>query len=217
MKVYGVRECFYTLQGEGGNAGRAAVFLRFNACNLWSGRAQHRERDAIRNRAACPMWCDTDFAGGSRLTLDALLETIAAARRHPCELLVATGGEPLLQLDAALVAEVHRMGMAVAIETNGTIEAVPAGVDWVCVSPKRRVDEVRLRHGDELKVVFPAYHPLDYAELAPRFAQLYVSPEAPPAPVAFTITSNMAAAARFCMEHPPWRLSIQAHKILSLP
>jgi len=205
--VYTVKEIFYTLQGEGVHAGRPAVFCRFSGCNLWTG------READRGSATCT-FCDTDFVGvgpdgGRFATPEALAE--AVADRWPAgaggrPYVVCTGGEPLLQLDAAAVDAFHRRGFEVAVETNGT-QAVPAGIDWVCVSPKADAP-LAVTGGDELKLVYPQ-------ELAPpeRFAGMgfqhfLLQPMDGPA-----LAANTAAAVAYCLAHPGWRLSLQTHKV----
>jgi 7-carboxy-7-deazaguanine synthase len=209
--TYAVKELFKTLQGEGAQAGRAAVFCRFAGCNLWSGREQDRE-------AAICRFCDTDFvgtdgAGGGKFA-DA--ETLADAIEREWggspgpRYVVFTGGEPLLQLDDQLVAAVHARGFEVAIETNGT-EEPPPGVDWICVSPKAGA-ELRLRRGDELKLVFPQ-DGIDPAGLAALdFRHFFLQPMDGPAR-----ERNTAAAAAYCLANPPWRLSLQTHKLIGLP
>jgi 7-carboxy-7-deazaguanine synthase (Cx14CxxC type) len=209
---YQVKEIFYTLQGEGARTGRAAVFLRFAGCNLWSGREKDRA-DAI-----CT-FCDTDFVGtngpggGSFATAESLARAVAerwpgAAGGHPY--VVCTGGEPLLQLDAALTAALHAKGFEIAIESNGTLEP-PAGIDWICVSPKAEAP-LKLTGGNELKLVFP--QPLAPPE---RFAQLdfehfFLQPMDGPAR-----EENTRAAVDYCRKHPQWRLSLQTHKLLGIP
>ena len=205
--MYTVKEIFYTLQGEGVHAGRPAVFCRFSGCNLWTG------READRGSATCT-FCDTDFVGvgpdgGRFATPEALAE--AVADRWPAgaggrPYVVCTGGEPLLQLDAAAVDALHRRGFEVAVETNGT-QAVPAGIDWVCVSPKADAP-LAVTGGDELKLVYPQ-------ELAPpeRFAGMgfrhfLLQPMDGPA-----LAANTAAAVAYCLAHPGWRLSLQTHKV----
>ncbi len=211
---YAVKEIFYTLQGEGANTGRAAVFCRFAGCNLWSG----LERD--RQTAVC-RFCDTDFVGtdgpgGGRFrSARDLAEAVRAAWPKPPELgimplVVCTGGEPLLQLDDALVHALHRAGFEVAIETNGTMQP-PGGVDWVCVSPKAGAELV-LSAGDELKLVFPQVgaEPEHFEGLA--FRQFFLQPMDGPA-----LHENTQEAVRYCLEHPRWRLSLQTHKLLGIP
>ena len=208
--AYAVKEIFYTLQGEGAHTGRAAVFCRFAGCNLWSG----HERD--RATAIC-RFCDTDFVGtdgdgGGRFAgADELASAVAA--KWPVSdagkrFVVCTGGEPLLQLDAALIHALHRQNFVIAIETNGTI-AVPAGVDWVCVSPKAGAPLVVTR-GDELKVVYPqATDPGTYGRL--DFANWFIQPMDGP-----NAAEALKAAIQYCADHPRWRLSLQTHKLLGI-
>jgi 7-carboxy-7-deazaguanine synthase (Cx14CxxC type) len=200
--TYVVKEIFATLQGEGGQQGRAAVFCRFAGCNLWSG------READRATAVC-RFCDTEFVGGDRFAdAGALAQSIATAwpAGAPGRFVVFTGGEPMLQLDAALLDAVHALGFEAAIETNGTLALVP-GLDWVCVSPKAGAQLV-VTAGDELKVVFPQPG-LDLDALAALpFRHRWLSPMDGPA-----IRRNMADAAAFCLANPVWRLNIQAHKV----
>jgi 7-carboxy-7-deazaguanine synthase (Cx14CxxC type) len=207
--VYSVREIFYTLQGEGANTGRAAVFCRFAGCNLWTG------READRATAICD-FCDTDFVGigpdgGKFATAEAL--TAAVKERWPANrpnpLVVCTGGEPLLQLDQAAVDALHTAGFAVAIETNGT-QRPPAGIDWVCVSPKARADWI-LREGNELKLVFPqpGLDPNVLCDLA--FEYFFLQPMDGP-----HAEENTRAAVAYCLDHPQWRLSLQTHKLLGI-
>ncbi len=211
-----VKEVFLTLQGEGANAGRPAVFCRFAGCNLWTGHEQHRAQ------AVC-QFCDTDFVGtdgpggGRFATADDLARAIVAAwgdasgGSHP--LVVCTGGEPLLQLDAELIDALHRRQATVAVETNGTL-AVPPGVDWVCVSPKAGADWV-VRAGDELKLVYPqaGLGPAEVdAEGDLAFTHRFLQPMDGPDRVAHT-----EAAVAWCLGHPTWRLSLQAHKLIGIP
>lgn len=211
---YVVKEIFYTLQGEGANTGRPAVFCRFAGCNLWSG----REEDRV--KATC-QFCDTDFVGtdgpgGGRFDSALTLTTaIAAAWPTPPSLrgrpfVVCTGGEPLLQLNAELVAALHDFGFAVAIETNGTL-LPPPGVDWICVSPKAGAELV-LRAGHELKLVFPQQgaEPERFAHL--DFQHFFLQPLDGP-----ERERNTQLAVRYCLEHPQWRLSLQTHKFLGIP
>ncbi len=209
--VYTVKEIFKTLQGEGAQAGRAAVFCRFAGCNLWSG------READRATAVC-RFCDTDFVGtdgpgGGRFDdAEALARAIgnAWAGETRQRFVVFTGGEPLLQLDAALVAAVHARGFEIAVETNGTQEAVP-GIDWICVSPKAGAP-LRLRRGHELKLVYPQPE-IDPAELrALAFDHFWLQPMDGP-----DLTPNTVAAIDYCLSHPPWRLSVQMHKLVGIP
>ena len=210
--TYSVKEIYYTLQGEGAQAGRAAVFCRFAGCNLWSG------READRAAAMC-RFCDTDFVGtdgpgGGRFSsAEALAAAVrgrwpAGAEAQP--LVVCTGGEPLLQLDAALIAAFHERGFAVAIESNGTL-AAPAGLDWICISPKAGAPLVQ-RSGDELKLVYPqaGAEPERYEML--DFRHFFLQPMDGP-----NLAANTAAAIRYCLAHPRWRLSLQTHKLVGLP
>jgi 7-carboxy-7-deazaguanine synthase len=206
---YAVKEIYRTLQGEGAQSGRAAVFCRFAGCNLWSG------READRADAQCS-FCDTDFVdidgpGGGRFDdAQALAEAIAREWSGPRGFVVFTGGEPLLQLDAALIEAVHARGFSCAIETNGTLMP-PEGLDWICVSPKAGAPFV-LRAGDELKLVFPqdGIDPAELEELA--FTHFFLQPMDGPQRVV-----NTEAAAAYCLEHPRWRLSLQTHKLIGLP
>jgi 7-carboxy-7-deazaguanine synthase (Cx14CxxC type) len=207
---YAVKEIFLTLQGEGAHAGRTAVFCRFAGCNLWSGREEDRAKAVCR-------FCDTDFVGtdgtlgGRFASADELADTIAAqwtgddANRY----VVLTGGEPLLQVDQALIDALHRRGFAVAVETNGTI-IPPDGMDWICVSPKAGA-ELALKRGHELKLVYPQAGalPEEFANLDfERFSlQPMDGPEA---------AENTARAIDYCLRHPRWRLSVQTHKTLGI-
>ena len=208
--MYSVKEIFYTLQGEGANTGRPAVFCRFAGCNLWTG------READRATAICD-FCDTDFVGvgadgGKFATADALAEAVAS--RWPDDrggqpFVVCTGGEPLLQLDAAAIEALHARGFFVAVETNGTVEP-PPGLDWVCVSPKARARLV-VRTGHELKLVFPQPD-LDPAVFEPlAFGAFFLQPMDGPA-----VSENTQAALEYCLEHPRWRFSLQTHKMLRI-
>jgi 7-carboxy-7-deazaguanine synthase len=212
--MYAVKEIFYTLQGEGANTGRAAVFCRFSGCNLWTGREQDR------HRAIC-QFCDTDFVGigpdGGRFTTadelaDAVLSrwpTDAAAGVRP--FVVCTGGEPLLQLDQAAVDALHARGFEVAVETNGTQDP-PAGLDWICVSPKAG-STLRIVAGHELKLVYPQRE----AEAQPErfealpFEHLYLQPMDGP-----DQARNVQLAIQYCLAHPRWRLSVQSHKVVGI-
>ncbi|WJR80107.1 7-carboxy-7-deazaguanine synthase [Bradyrhizobium sp. NP1] len=207
---YAVKEIFLTLQGEGAHAGRAAVFCRFAGCNLWSGREQDRDS------AVC-QFCDTDFVGtdgtlgGRYASADALADTIAAQWPEAADgrYTVLTGGEPMLQLDAALIEALHARGFAVGVETNGTI-APPAGLDWICVSPKAGADLV-VRRGHELKLVYPQVdaRPESFAEL--DFERFSLQPMDGP-----DVAANTARAIDYCLRHPQWRLSLQTHKTLGI-
>jgi 7-carboxy-7-deazaguanine synthase len=203
---YAVKEIFKTLQGEGAQAGRPAVFCRFSGCNLWSGREEDRATAQCR-------FCDTDFVGmdgtlgGRYASADALADAIATAwegeRAH--RFVVITGGEPLLQVDATLVDALHALGFEIAIETNGTVEA-PDGIDWLCVSPKTR-DPLKIVKGHELKLVYPQFElrPEDFASLAfQRFSlQAMDGPD---------VIENTRQAIAYCLAHPQWHLSTQTHK-----
>lgn len=206
--TYSVKELFYTLQGEGARAGRAAVFLRFAGCNLWSGREQDRAT------AVC-QFCDTDFVGansdgGKFETVDALAD--AAIAKWPgggAPYIVCTGGEPLLQLDAPLIDALHARGFEVAIESNGTLPA-PPGIDWICISPKANAELVQ-RSGNELKLVYPQAggDPAQYEGLA--FEHFFLSPMDNP-----ERDANAQAAIAYCLKHPQWRLSLQTHKMIGV-
>jgi 7-carboxy-7-deazaguanine synthase (Cx14CxxC type) len=209
--MYAVKEIFYTLQGEGANAGTPAVFCRFAGCNLWTGREQDREK------AVC-QFCDTDFVGtdgeggGRFLTADDL----ALACRATCTapdgptLVVLTGGEPMLQVDQILVDALHAHGFSIAIETNGTLPVLDT-IDWICVSPKAGAD-LKQRRGDELKLVYPqpALDPASVVDLA--FAHRFLQPMDGP-----ERDANTRAAIAYCKANPAWRLSVQTHKILGIP
>ena len=208
--TYSVKEMYYTLQGEGAQTGRAAVFLRFAGCNLWTG----LERD--REKAVC-QFCDTDFVGtdgpggGKFANAEELAQ--AVAQKWPGggrPYVVCTGGEPLLQLDEAAVAALHARGFEIGVETNGT-QLPPSGIDWICVSPKAGADLV-LTHGNELKLVYPQKdaEPERYAGLA--FANFFLQPMDSP-----QRDANTAAAIQYCLSHPQWRLSVQTHKAIGIP
>ncbi|MEP7006867.1 MAG: 7-carboxy-7-deazaguanine synthase [Sphingomonas bacterium] len=207
---YAVKEMFLTLQGEGVNAGRRAVFVRFAGCNLWSGREQDRATAICR-------FCDTDFVGtdgggGGKFAVAGALAAAAAdhwGAGRSARFVVLTGGEPMLQVDDALVDALHAAGFTIAIETNGTIPAHP-GIDWLCVSPKAG-SEVVQRSGDELKLVWPQAG-TDVAELESwAFTHFLVQPMDDAA-----AAENQAAAVAFALERPQWRLTLQAHKALGL-
>jgi 7-carboxy-7-deazaguanine synthase len=208
--TYSVKEIFLTLQGEGGQAGRPAVFCRFSGCNLWSG------READRTKAVCT-FCDTEFVGvdgpggGRFATAMALAAAVAAAWRGPLDhaLVVCTGGEPLLQLDPPLISALHGAGFAIAVETNGTL-AAPPGIDWICVSPKADAPLAQTC-GQELKLVFPqkGVDPASLEGLA--FERFYLQPMDGPDREAAT-----RAAIAYCLANPRWRLSVQTHKYLGI-
>ena len=210
--TYSVKEIFYTLQGEGNHAGRPAVFCRFSGCNLWSGREEDRSTAVCR-------FCDTDFVGtdglggGKFSSASALAERINGlwpATFAKSKYVVFTGGEPLLQLDADLIEAMHDVGFEIAIETNGTIP-VPAGVDWICVSPKMGANLVVFK-GNELKVVIPQAGQAmqDYAAL--DFEHFFV--QAMDGPL---LAKNLNLAIEFCKSNPQWKLSLQTHKLLQIP
>ncbi len=209
--TYSVKEIFLTLQGEGGQAGRPAVFCRFAGCNLWSGREQDRAN------AVCT-FCDTDFVGmdgeggGRFATPSALADAVAAKWTGGPDnrLVVCTGGEPLLQLDPPLIEALHARGFTIALETNGTLP-VPPGVDWICVSPKAHAPVVQ-RTGQELKLVFPQAN-VDPATFETwDFERFLLQPMDGPARL-----ENTQAAIAYCLAHPQWRLSVQTHKYLGIP
>ena len=209
--TYAVKECFLTLQGEGVQSGSRAVFLRFAGCNLWSGREQDRAT------AQCT-FCDTDFVGtdgegggkfGNADELASRVETLWGGRRDD-RLVVITGGEPMLQLDKALIAALHERGFRVAVETNGTLPAVE-GLDWICVSPKTGTEVVQ-RRGNELKLVWPQAG-IDPVELEGwSFDHFLVQPMD-----CQEREAALEAAITLAMERPKWRLSLQAHKVIGLP
>ncbi len=208
---YAVNEIYYTLQGEGAQTGRPAVFLRFAGCNLWTGREQDR------HTAVC-QFCDTDFVGldgpGGGRYFSAADLAVSVDSRWPRggagRYVVCTGGEPLLQLDGALLSALHEAGFTVGVETNGTI-AVPKGVDWLCVSPKAGAPLV-LNAGNELKLVYPqrALHPEELVSLS--FDYYFLQPMDGP-----DVKSHTRAAMEYCLANPPWRLSLQTHKVLGIP
>jgi 7-carboxy-7-deazaguanine synthase len=210
--AYAVKEIFYTLQGEGANAGRPAVFCRFAGCNLWSG----HEKD--RAGAVCT-FCDTDFVGtdgdgggkfrGAVDLAAAVAEKWPRANGRSRPLVVCTGGEPLLQMDSALIAALHVADFEIAVETNGTLEP-PEGIDWICVSPKAGSTTVLLR-GNELKLVYPQpeAQPDRFADA--DFEHFFLQPMDGP-----ELDANIARTVEYCLEHPQWRLSLQTHKIVGI-
>ena len=209
---YSVKELFYTLQGEGAQTGRPAVFCRFAGCNLWSGREPDRAQAVCR-------FCDTDFVGtdgkgGGRFdSADALAEAVAAMWPRGVggtPLVVCTGGEPLLQLDRPLVDAFHRLGIEIAVETNGT-QKPPRGIDWICVSPKAGADWV-LRAGDELKLVYPQDGLDPSAFEALPFRHFFLQPMD-----GAERERNTRLAVDYCLHHPRWRLSLQTHKVVGIP
>lgn len=208
--MYTVKEIFYTLQGEGANAGRPAVFCRFSGCNLWTG------READRATAVCT-FCDTDFVGvgpdGGKFATPELLADAVASRWPAGDManrfVVCTGGEPLLQLDSAAIDALHARGFTVAVETNGT-QPAPPGIDWICVSPKALAPVV-LDRGQELKLVYPQPAALPERFASMRFEHFYLQPMDGP-----NAAANTQAAVAYCLAHPQWRLSIQNHKLLGI-
>jgi 7-carboxy-7-deazaguanine synthase (Cx14CxxC type) len=209
--TYSVKETFLTIQGEGGQAGRPAVFLRFSGCNLWSGREQDRAT------AVCT-FCDTEFVGtdgdggGKFADADAVADHVAGfwiGRDGDPRLVVCTGGEPLLQLDVALIAALKMRGFEIAVETNGTIVA-PSGIDWVCVSPKAAAPVVQTT-GQELKLVYPQVLAMPGRFEGLAFDRFWLQPMDGPEQAA-----NTAAAIQYCLAHPQWRLSVQTHKYIGV-
>jgi 7-carboxy-7-deazaguanine synthase len=209
--MYTIKEMFFTLQGEGAQAGRPAVFVRFSGCNLWTGRESDRA-------AAVCNFCDTDFVGvgpdgGKFATPDDLADAVASHwpgnGAHSKRFVVCTGGEPLLQLDTAAIDALHARAFEVAVETNGT-QPAPRGLDWICVSPKADAPLV-LTSGHELKLVYPQEkaRPERFADLA--FEYFSLQPMDGP-----DIAANTRAATEYCLAHPQWRLSLQTHKLLGL-
>nr|WP_205691564.1 7-carboxy-7-deazaguanine synthase [Caulobacter sp. 602-2] len=211
LVTYSVKEIFLTLQGEGGQAGKAAVFCRFSGCNLWTGREQDR------HKAVCT-FCDTDFVGtdgeggGKFATADALAAAVEAAWTGGPDdrLVVCTGGEPLLQLDAAIVEALHARGFQIAMESNGTLPAID-GIDWICVSPKADAPVVQTS-GQELKLVFPQEKAMPERFADMDFERFYLQPMDGP-----DRDRNTQLAVAYCLAHPKWRLSVQTHKYLGLP
>ncbi|RZV33668.1 MAG: 7-carboxy-7-deazaguanine synthase [Chromatiales bacterium] len=212
--TYSVKEIYYTLQGEGAQSGRPAVFLRFAGCNLWSGREQHRAEAVCR-------FCDTEFVGtngpgGGKFDSAAEL-AVAVSELWPAEAegdkpyVVCTGGEPLLQLDVGLIAALHTAGFEIGVETNGTLDA-PDGIDWLCVSPKGSAPLVQ-RSGDELKLVYPQEEaeaqPEEFVALA--FTHFFLQPLDDE-----DRDDNTRRAIDYCLTHPRWRLSVQSHKVLGI-
>jgi len=207
---YKIKEIFYTLQGEGAQTGRPAVFCRFTGCNLWSGREEDREK------AICK-FCDTDFRdtdgiNGGRYSAEELAAKIASCWPKPSgkPYVVCTGGEPLLQLDEPLVAAIHARGFEIAIETNGTVKP-PSGIDWICLSPKAGT-VLEILSGHELKLVFPqpGAEPGKFENL--HFRHFFLQPMDGP-----QLEQNTRLALQYCLDNPKWRLSLQTHKLLQIP
>lgn len=209
MKRYKIKEIYYTIQGEGGQAGRAAVFCRFAGCNLWSGLEKDREK------AVC-QFCDTDFWGtdgelGGKYAAAELVEVIKNCWKGNSgnPLVVCTGGEPLLQLDDELVGKIHEAGLEVAVETNGT-QTCPEEVDWICVSPKANAELV-LKQGNELKLVFPQPGAMPDLFVHLDFEHFFLQPMDGP-----NLVENTRKTIEYCLGHPQWRLSLQSHKLVGL-
>jgi 7-carboxy-7-deazaguanine synthase (Cx14CxxC type) len=211
MAVYKIKEMYFTLQGEGNQAGRAAVFCRFSGCNLWSGREEDRAK------AICT-FCDTDFWGtdgvlGGRYEAHSLATTamdLWPADQPGKRYVVFTGGEPMLQLDEPLIEAFHQKGFEVAVETNGTLP-VPPSVDWICVSPKANAPLVQTS-GHELKLVYPQSGAMPYQFEDLHFDHFYLQPMDGP-----DVLHNTQEAISFCKNHPKWKLSVQLHKVLNIP
>lgn len=212
MKSYKIKEIYYTLQGEGAQSGRAAVFCRFTGCNLWSG------READRKKAIC-QFCDTDFAdtkginGGTFSAMELAMKVADVWKGKKATgrpLVVCTGGEPLLQLDEALINGFHDYGFQVAVETNGT-KPIPKGIDWVCVSPKANT-QVVVNQGHELKLVFPQPGAEPERFEAWEFDHFFLQPMDGP-----LLSQNTKAAIAYCLENPQWKLSLQTHKLIGIP
>jgi 7-carboxy-7-deazaguanine synthase (Cx14CxxC type) len=211
IKKYKVKEIYYTLQGEGAQTGRPAVFCRFTGCNLWSGREEDREKSVC-------TFCDTDFIGtdgenGGRYTATELAQKVADVwgdMTLGTPYVVCTGGEPLLQLDEPMIDAFHDLGIEVAVETNGTIPA-PKGLDWICMSPKAN-SEIVLTQGHELKLVYPQPTALPTRFEALAYQYFYLQPMDSP-----TQTQNIADTVEYCRKNPKWRLSLQTHKFLNIP
>lgn len=211
MKTYSVKEMYYTIQGEGARTGRPAVFLRFAGCNLWSGREEDRS-------AAVCQFCDTDFFGtdgvnGGKYQPEALISqalSLWPPRAGGKKYIVCTGGEPLLQLDAGLIAGLQQAGFEVACETNGTLEA-PPGLDWICMSPKANT-RILLRSGNEIKIIYPqeGIDPGDFESL--DYDHFFIQPMDDEHQ-----EDNIRQALEYCLRHPQWKLSLQLHKLLKIP
>ena len=208
--MYSVKEIFFTIQGEGCNAGKYAVFCRFSGCNLWTGREKDREKSICN-------FCDTDFVGTNGVnggkfknSKDLASKAISLWKGKQKPLIVLTGGEPLLQVNDSLIEELHKIGFEIALETNGTIKA-PDNIDWICVSPKEN-SRLKQDHGDELKLVFPQQKikPSDFEDL--NFRNFLLQPMDGP-----EVKNNIIDARKFCIHNNNWKLSLQAHKIFGYP
>ena len=212
--TYSVKEIYYTLQGEGAHTGRPAVFLRFAGCNLWSGREEHRAEAICR-------FCDTEFVGtdgpgggkfeNANELAAAVANTWAGERDDVIRYVVCTGGEPLLQLDSALIDAFHKAGFEIGVESNGTLVA-PDGIDWLCISPKGAAPVVQ-SSGNELKLVYPQLEaeaqPANFVEM--KFSQFFLQPLDGP-----SIEANTRSAIEYCLAHPRWNLSVQTHKVVGI-
>ena len=208
---YSVKEIYYTLQGEGYHTGRPAVFIRFSGCNLWTG----HEKD--RSGAICD-WCDTDFVGtnginGGKFSVKEIINIINSQWKRNVlsePYVVCTGGEPLLQMDEALIKAIHKAGFEIGLETNGTM-IPPDGIDWICVSPKANADLI-LKNGNELKVVYPqcGMNPRVHEKL--KFDHFFIQPMD-----GINQKENIKRSEKFVLDHPKWKLSLQTHKILGIP
>lgn len=208
--MYSVKEIYYTLQGEGAQSGRPAVFLRFAGCNFWNGKEEDRS-SAICN------FCDTDFIGtdgtlGGKYELEELVQVISSlwpSKDSGIPLVVCTGGEPLLQLDSILITALHKSNFEVAIETNGSLEA-PSGIDWICMSPKTH-ENLKITTGDELKFIYPQafLKPENFIHL--KFKHFFIQPMDGP-----KLNDNIKLSIQYCLENPQWKLSLQSHKIIGI-
>lgn len=212
MGAYKIKEMYYTLQGEGAQSGRAAVFCRFSGCNLWSGREEDR------HKAIC-QFCDTDFWGtdgenggayATAVELATAVKNLWPQEQDGQPYVVCTGGEPMLQLDEELIAAFHQLGLEVAIETNGTLHT-PASIDWICVSPKANAALVQTT-GAELKLVYPQPNAMPDQFEGLDFDHFYLQPMDGP-----NVQENIQAAIQYCLEHPKWKLSLQTHKLIGIP
>ncbi len=218
-KAYAIKEMFRTVQGEGFHTGTAAIFIRFAGCNMWSGRESDRLRDAQRSHAQCPLWCDTDFVGGTKMTAEALGKTVEAQSAVP--LIVLSGGEPMLQVDDDIIQVLHDAApeARIAIETNGTVapkfdydKVLPSNYWlWITLSPKRSRAETVLKRASEVKLVYPAYQPADWLDFPAHY--YYVQPCADQS---IRQPEVERQAAEFVTNNYRWRLSMQTHKVLGV-
>jgi organic radical activating enzyme len=215
VKTYRVKEIFDTIQGEGYHAGSPACFIRLVGCNMWSGYEEDRLRDAERNRAHCPLWCDTDFTKEGSEDMSALRIAQIARNRSRAKIAVITGGEPLLQLSPELVIDLREHGFAVHVETNGTQpwQWRHNRPDWICVSPKTDVNRLQLFDPDEIKLVMPDYHPSSFmGYIGNSGAKVFIQPEDGP-----RYKEALRQSIQIVREYPIFRLSIQIHKLVNLP